>query len=134
LTLPAGTAQARVGSYYLAPGWQSNAPIGAYQETGVQCTATCTGALCRFDITINWSETTANAVYFALYMDHVLWQGAMAVISCQANENNTTTLTYFNTPAAGSHTFGVGVFLSNAGMFTIASGAYSQLSVTEMRA
>jgi hypothetical protein len=132
--IAAGAAQQLIASYFVASTWSANAPYNAWIETAIQTpVVTCSGALCRFEATINWTCSAVGAVYFALYADHAAWQYSLALDAIPVAANpRTTSFVFYGTPPAGSHSFSVALYFS-AGTISLSGGAYSSLYVTEQK-
>ena len=131
--LAAGAAQAQIGSYSGSPTWSSNA--SGYQETAVQATVACTGALVRLEATVNFYHTaTAAALQFAFMVDGALASGTLAVVNqAVGGYVMTATIIFYLTPSAASHRFAVAVNNLSAGTFNLYTGSAQSLWVTEQR-
>jgi hypothetical protein len=132
--IAANAAQQLIASYFVASTWSANAPYNAWIETAIQTpVVTCSGALCRFEATINWTCSVVGAVYFALYADHAALQYSLALDAIPVAANpRTTSFVFYGTPSAGSHSFSVALYFS-AGLISLSGGAYSSLYVTEQK-
>lgn len=142
LTLPAGSvttaaiapnaAQQLIGQYAAGTGWATSAPA-AWNESAVQATVTCSGALLRIEFCISISANTATAyarvgigmdggILVALLTSHFPTANLLQALSC----------VYYLTPSAGVHRFAVFV-LPNTGVMTLDGGTTQTLFVTEQK-
>lgn len=132
-TLPAGTAQALLGSYTQGSNWQVPS-INVWYESVAQVTVTCTtGAIQRFEASGTLNFSGGQTVYVSPGMDGAVTQSTWA-FAFQTNTVVTyTTLVYFTGVAAGPHRFSVHLH-STAGTGGFWPNAVQTLYVTEQRA
>lgn len=142
LSLPAGSittpaiaansVQQLIGSFAGAGGWSTSTPA-AWNESAVQATVTCTGAPCRIEFCISIFANTATAYSrVAIGMDGGILAALLTNHYPTANMLQALSCTYYVTPAAGVHRFGVFI-LPNTGIMTLDAGTTHTLYVTEQK-
>lgn len=132
VTLPAGTAQSLVASY-VAPTGASYA-TAPWAETVIQCSGTFTGVPVRVELVCTWANVTAGQTnYFALGVDGSAMLGLATIQNTSANFLTTTSLVWYQTPAAGVHRYALFVGVGG-GQLNFHNGTYAVLYCTEQRA
>jgi hypothetical protein len=136
VTLPAGTAQALIGSYRATSGWAVPAASGWY-ESAAQVNVTClAGSVIRLEACGTATMNTLQALFYvgimrdgALYID--TQQCVQAAVA--GGLNGWSIIAYDQNPLAGVHRYAVSCYL-NAGAGGFWSGSYTSFYITEQRA
>jgi hypothetical protein len=116
----------------------SSATTGAWLNlTGTNVVATtraASGDLTLYDITIPITHSANNAqIQVGFMVDGTVQHYANDTTTAAGNPCNLHLSGLITSPAAGSHTFSIGLVSSTAGTLTVVSGQYTILRVLELR-
>jgi len=131
--LAANAATAMLGWYLAAPAW-TNTTLNTWMATPITSTVATTGGTTLVFATLNFYHSAAGAnTYVGLALDSSVSMYHI-VTTPTANGYVSCGLTWMaGSPPAGSHTFAIYIYQTNAGTFTISTGSHSNLLVVELR-
>lgn len=131
--LAANAATAMLGWYLAAPSW-TNTTLNTWMATPITSTVATTGGTTLVFATLNFYHSAAGAnTYVGLALDSSVSMYHI-VTTPTANGYVSCGLTWMvGSPPAGSHTFAIYIYQTNAGTVTVSTGSHSNLLVVELR-